>query len=160
MPAVCRALARHPFILTGRKMRPESVVLLYHEGRLWRHELFYSRSKAERAFRRASKEGVLETEDGGYNGISPPTSARIVHILNWLSTEAEPWRQSLLNLRPEEVAELGGRFDIPLFIIEAISQAERDTLERKRYHLNKYDERTNALIRKYLPRFVLKRLFY
>src|SRR5262245_27588202 len=74
-----------------RNMRPESVVLLYHKDELWRYELFYSRSKAERAFRQAANEGTLETEDGGFHGISPPTSARIVHVGNWLDTQKEPW---------------------------------------------------------------------
>jgi hypothetical protein len=141
-------------------MRPESIVLLYHKDELWRFELFYNRSKAERAYRRAEKEGTLETEDGGYNGISPPTGARIVHLRNWFSTQKEPWRRSLLNLRHEEVAELSARFDLPSSVIEAASQAERDTLERNRYHLEKYDERTKALMRKYLPRFMLRMIFY
>jgi hypothetical protein len=141
-------------------MRPEGVVLLYEKDKLWGYELFYSWSKAERALRRASREGVLEREDGGYSGTSGPTNALIVDLRTLLWTQKERWRKSLLNLRPEEVAELGARFDLPLCIIEAISQAERDTLERNRYHLSKYNELTTALMRKYLPRPVLKYLFY
>jgi hypothetical protein len=45
-------------------MRPESIVLLYHKDELWRYELFYNRAKAERASKRASVDGRLETEDG------------------------------------------------------------------------------------------------
>jgi hypothetical protein len=146
-------------------MRPASVVLVYDSRKLWRYELFFSRAKAARAYDHAkfkdSPDGhrMLETENGGYIGIFDQASVRLVH-LDWLATKADFHRQTLLNLTPQEITELCARYHLPPRVIEDVARAERDTIERRRYYLSKYNERTKALMRKYLPRFVLRHIFY
>jgi hypothetical protein len=145
-------------------MRPRSVVLVYENSKLWRYELFYSAAKAERAHHRAlskDRDGftTLESEDGGFNGTSAALTVRLVH-LNWIGTEKEFHRKTLLNLTSTEMDELCNRFNLPRNIIEHVAQAERDTFEAKRYHLSKFNERTIALMRKHLPSFVLSWIFY
>jgi hypothetical protein len=137
-------------------MRPVSVVLMYRNSELSHYGLFYSRKKAERAFQHALRAGTLQTEDGGFSHTWPPEQPRLVYIGKRISTEMEPQRTNLVNLHPEELRELSERFVVPSAVIAAIAGAERDTLERKRYPASKCNERTKALMRKYLPRVVLK----
>jgi hypothetical protein len=141
-------------------MRPVSVVLMYRNNELSHYELFYSQKKAQRAFRHALRAGTLQTEDGGFSHAWPPERPRLVYIGKRICTEMEPQRTNLVNLRPEELRELSKRFDVPSAVIAAIAVAERDTLERKRYPASKYNERTKALMRKSLPRVVLKWIYH
>jgi hypothetical protein len=145
-------------------VRPSSVVLLYEDGRLVLWELFFSAAKARRAFELAKRKDAtgyttLEHEDGGFTGTSGITDVKLIH-LNWIGTEKEFDRKSFLNLTAEEKEELCARYDIPLKVIEQIAQAERDTIEAKHYIANSYDELAKARMRKYLPRFLLRRIFY
>jgi hypothetical protein len=152
------------FLVGFYSMHPSSVVLLYEDGRLALWEIFFSAAKARRAFDRAKRKDAtgyttLEHEDGGFTGTSAITEVKLIH-LDWTGTKKEFDRKSFLNLTAEEKEELCARYDIPLKVIEQIAQAERDIIEAKHYVANRYDELAKARMRKYLPRFLLSRIFY
>ena len=79
-------------------------------------------------------------------------------FLGFLGTSEARWRSDLLNLTPTETSELASRFEVPVEVITAVAQAERDVALKNRYEGNPFDERTKALMRIILPSFVLRRI--
>ena len=137
-------------------MYPLYVVWLEDDaGCIVQHEVFFSQSKARRAYRRASKSddfGLHELygEDDSYTATTDVTA--VMRLVGTdLSTKKDKWRKSFLNLTEDEERELSERLRIPVKIVRQISRMEKDVAEKRRYYMRPQDERTSALIRKYAP---------
>lgn len=146
-------------------MRPRSAVLRYgSDGHFMDYALYFSEAKARRAYqdalvRDSNGWSTLYFEDGGISSTTDATY-RIVEFGNDLKTSEDRFRTGFLNLSELEVEELVNRFQVPRELIKSAAQLERDVAERKWYDLSRYDERTKARLLKFLPRFLLRRIFY
>lgn len=139
-------------------IRPTYAILMYDEqGRLLSWQLFYSDSKAWREYGRARKRNELWSEDRDSMLGTSNAQFRMIN-LNSVETQRDWRRQSLLNLHPEEIAELSSRFDIPEELVQAISNMERECAEGMRYLNYRYTAPTDAWMRRYLPVFLIKLL--
>ena len=137
-------------------MLPECVVLVYKDKKLHHYEFYFDYSKGDRAFNNVLQGKSLRSEIGDSSVGLSGGEARIVSIPTILTTNRERLRYSFLNLQPDEVAELSADLEIPPEVIKALAQVERNIYERRRVLEARYDDRTKALMRRYLPSWLLR----
>ncbi|MDE0422286.1 MAG: hypothetical protein OXK76_15580 [Gammaproteobacteria bacterium] len=92
-------------------------------------------------------------ETGSYTA-TDNVEVRIRYFGEHIHTSKDKWRKSFLNLEADEEEELSDRFRLPVEVIRQVSRMERDIAEKKRYFMHSEDERTAAMVRKYVPSWI------
>ena len=139
-------------------MRPNCVVAATDkQGRVLLYGLYYSSSKASRAYRKfktPSPDGfhMLLREDGSSKAIPPSDDLRfwVSGIPQGIPTKREPWKESFFDTTDEEFNEIAGHGIVPVEIIKEIAKYEKAYVE------NKCNTRWDAWKRAYLPSFLFK----
>jgi hypothetical protein len=140
-------------------MRPNLVVMASDKsGRTVLHGLYYSRTKAEAAFRRLQQSDAdgayrIELEDGRFEsavGHHDGLAVTIRFLGDHIWTEKNRWKKSFFDTSEDEFRELANTFGIPAEILKEIAHYERDYIE------NRGSTRWNAWKRAYLPRWMYR----
>lgn len=136
-------------------MRPNYVVSATDKsGRLILYGLYYSGTKADRAFKELQSPApagsyTILYEDGRFETAYHTSGDLIVKrrfLGDHIWTERARWKQSFFDTTEEEFNELSRSRDIPVEILKEIARYEREYVE------NRGDTRRNAYKRAYLPR--------
>ncbi|MYG14590.1 MAG: hypothetical protein F4171_17620 [Gammaproteobacteria bacterium] len=139
-------------------MYPEYVVWLQRDGgSIAALELFFSRRKAVRSHIRALKNdenGFRElVGEMGQVTVASGVQAEMRTIGGNLCTTKGHWRKSFLNLDAHEEVELSQRFQIPVEVVQQVSEMERAIAERRRVW-GSQNAHTSAMVRKYVPTWI------